>query len=74
MLGCGPGWNPAETVILERDSESTIAFNEGSRGSYLGYLTLRFSPDVTSNGELRLIAYHWYNEIPNRLPLRRPHR
>ncbi|XP_028969124.1 F-box only protein 11 [Galendromus occidentalis] len=49
MLGCGPGWNPADKVILERDSESTITFVEGSRGSYLGYLTLRFSPDVTSS-------------------------
>lgn len=50
MLGCGPGWNPAETVVLERDTESTITFVEGSRGSYLGYVTLRFAPEVCSNG------------------------
>ncbi|XP_022668659.1 F-box only protein 11-like isoform X2 [Varroa destructor] len=49
MLGCGPGWNPAETVVLERDTESTITFVEGSRGSYLGYVTLRFAPEVCSN-------------------------
>lgn len=49
MLGCGPGWNPAETVVLERDTESTITFVEGSRGAYLGYVTLRFTPDVTSS-------------------------
>lgn len=51
LLGCGPGWNPAQTVVLERDTESTITFVEGSRGSYLGYVTLRFVPEVCSSGK-----------------------
>ncbi|GBN81536.1 F-box only protein 11, partial [Araneus ventricosus] len=48
MIGAAPG-NVAENVILERDTESTITFVEGAKESYLGYLTLKFTPDVSSS-------------------------
>lgn len=38
----------AESVILERESESTVMFVEGAKNAYAGHLTLKFSPDVTS--------------------------
>ena len=40
--------NVAENVILERESETTITFADGARTAYLGYMTVKFSPDVTS--------------------------
>lgn len=48
LIGAAPG-NVAEHVVLERDTESTITFVEGARGAYLGYLTLKFTPDITSS-------------------------
>lgn len=42
-----PG-NIADHVIIERQSESTIMFGEGAREAYLGYVTLKFSPDIAS--------------------------
>ena len=45
--GAAPG-NVAESVILERESESTIMFVEGAKQAYAGHLTLKFTPDVTS--------------------------
>lgn len=45
--GAAPG-NVAESVILERESESTVMFVEGAKNAYAGHLTLKFSPDVTS--------------------------
>ncbi|XP_015784789.1 F-box only protein 11-like [Tetranychus urticae] len=47
MIGAAPG-NVAENVILEKNSDSTITFIEGSRRAYLGYVTLKFTPDTTS--------------------------
>lgn len=47
ILGAAPG-NVAESVILERESESTMMFVEGAKNAYAGHLTLKFSPDVTS--------------------------
>jgi len=47
LIGAAPG-NVAENVILERDTESTITFSEGAKQAYVGYVTLKFSPDVTS--------------------------
>lgn len=47
FLGAAPG-NVAESVILERESESTVMFVEGAKNAYAGHLTLKFSPDVTS--------------------------
>lgn len=47
LLGAAPG-NVAESVILERESESTMMFVEGAKAAYAGHLTLKFSPDVTS--------------------------
>ena len=43
-----PG-NVAEHVVIERSSESTIVFAEGARNAYLGYVALKFSPDITSS-------------------------
>lgn len=36
-------------VVLERDCESTVVFVEGAREAYLGYVTIKFSPDITSS-------------------------
>lgn len=47
LIGAAPG-NVAESVILERESESTVMFVEGAKQAYAGHLTLKFSPDVTS--------------------------
>lgn len=47
IAGAAPG-NVAESVILERESESTVMFVEGAKNAYAGHLTLKFSPDVTS--------------------------
>lgn len=47
LIGAAPG-NVAESVILERESESTMMFVEGAKRAYAGHLTLKFTPDVTS--------------------------
>ncbi|XP_037956845.1 F-box only protein 11-like isoform X1 [Teleopsis dalmanni] len=47
LIGAAPG-NVAESVILEREAGSTVMFVEGAKYAYVGYLTLKFSPDVTS--------------------------
>jgi len=47
LIGAAPG-NVAESVILERESESTVMFVEGAKQAYAGHLTLKFCPDVTS--------------------------
>lgn len=48
MIGAAPG-NVADNVILERESESTITFVEGAKEAYLGYVSLKFTPDITSS-------------------------
>lgn len=45
MIGAAPG-NVAENVILEKETGSTITFVDGAKQAYLGYVTLKFSPDV----------------------------
>lgn len=52
LAGASSG-NVAENVILERESETTITFADGARTAYLGYMTVKFSPDVTS-----AVAHH----------------
>lgn len=47
LIGAAPG-NVAESVILDRDTESTMVFGEGARRAYAGHLTLKFTPEVTS--------------------------
>lgn len=47
-IGAAPGSNVAENVILERESSSTAMFVEGANQAYLGFMTLKFSPDNTS--------------------------
>lgn len=47
LAGAGPG-NVAESVVLERESESTVMFVEGAKNAYAGYMTLKFSPEATS--------------------------
>ncbi|KAH1014707.1 hypothetical protein HUJ05_012549 [Dendroctonus ponderosae] len=47
LIGAGPG-NVAESVVLERESESTVMFVEGAKNAYAGYMTLKFSPEATS--------------------------
>ncbi|RWS26648.1 F-box only protein 11-like protein [Leptotrombidium deliense] len=48
LIGAASG-NVAESVILDKEMESTITFVEGAKRAYLGYVTLKFSPDVTSS-------------------------
>jgi F-box protein 11 len=45
IIGAGRG-NIAENVVFETDRDSTVVFVEGSASSYLGYVTLKFSPDL----------------------------
>ena len=47
LIGAAGG-NVAESIVLERESESTVMFVEGAKHAYVGYMTLKFSPDVTS--------------------------
>lgn len=47
LIGAAPG-NVAESIVLERESESTVMFVEGAKHAYVGHMTLKFSPDVTS--------------------------
>ncbi|CAH0400562.1 unnamed protein product [Chilo suppressalis] len=47
LIGCAPG-NVAESVVLEREAESTLTFAEGANRAYAGHMTLKFSPDATS--------------------------
>ncbi|XP_021345462.1 F-box only protein 11-like [Mizuhopecten yessoensis] len=47
IIGAAPG-NVIDHVVIERESESTVMFVEGAKEAYLGYVTLRFSPDITS--------------------------
>lgn len=47
LIGAASG-NVAESIILERESESTVMFVEGAKHAYVGHMTLKFSPDVTS--------------------------
>lgn len=47
LIGAAPG-NVAESVILEREAESTMMFVEGAKRAYTGHLTLKFTPDVAS--------------------------
>lgn len=47
LIGAASG-NVAESIILERESESTVMFVEGAKNAYIGHMTLKFSPDITS--------------------------
>lgn len=47
LIGAAPG-NVAESIVLERESESTVVFAEGAKHAYIGHMTLKFSPDVAS--------------------------
>lgn len=47
LIGAAPG-NVAESIVLERESESTVMFVEGAKNAYIGHMTLKFSPDSTS--------------------------
>lgn len=47
LIGAAPGV-VADAVILERETESTVMFVEGAKNAYLGHVTLKFTPNVTS--------------------------
>lgn len=47
LIGAAQG-NVAESIVLERESESTVMFVEGAKNAYIGHMTLKFSPDITS--------------------------
>ena len=48
LIGASSG-NVAENVIIERENESSVMFMEGAKSAYLGYVTIKFSPDITSS-------------------------
>ncbi|XP_041353360.1 F-box only protein 11-like [Gigantopelta aegis] len=48
IIGAAPG-KVIDHVFIERESESTVMFVEGARKAYLGYISLRFMPDITSS-------------------------
>ncbi|CAH1792557.1 unnamed protein product [Owenia fusiformis] len=48
LIGAAPG-SVVDHVFIERQSESTIMFVEGAREAYLGYVTLKFTPDHGSS-------------------------
>ncbi|XP_046741185.1 F-box only protein 11 isoform X1 [Diprion similis] len=50
LIGAAAG-NVAESVILERDTESTVTFVEGAKRAYAGHLTIKFTPDATSTAQ-----------------------
>lgn len=35
--------------MIEKQNETTVIFTEGANQAYLGYVTVRFSPDPASN-------------------------
>jgi F-box protein 11 len=35
-------------IRAERESESTVMFVEGAKNAYIGHMTIKFSPDITS--------------------------
>jgi hypothetical protein len=41
--------NVAQNVVIEKQNETTVIFTEGANEAYLGYVTVRFSPDPASN-------------------------
>ena len=47
LIGAASG-SVSDAVILERDTESTVLFVEGAKQAYIGHVTIKFSPDVTS--------------------------
>lgn len=46
MIGAAFG-NIAEAVVLQKNTNSTISFGDGTK-AYVGYMTLRFSPEAAS--------------------------
>jgi F-box protein 11 len=48
IIGAAPG-NVADNVILETDRESTVVFVEGAQTAYIGFVTLKFSPDIVAS-------------------------
>ncbi|KAL3874906.1 hypothetical protein ACJMK2_037858 [Sinanodonta woodiana] len=48
IIGAAPG-TVYDHVLIERESGSTVVFVEGAKDAYLGYMTLKFSPDITSS-------------------------
>lgn len=49
IIGSAPGADVMDRVVIERESESTVMFVEGARNAYFGYITIKFSPDITSS-------------------------
>ncbi|XP_078001279.1 F-box only protein 11-like isoform X2 [Glandiceps talaboti] len=47
IIGAAFGNNP-DSVIIENNKESTFVFMENSEDAYLGFLSIRFTPDANS--------------------------
>ncbi|XP_029642703.1 F-box only protein 11-like [Octopus sinensis] len=48
VVGAAPG-NVIDHVIIEREAKSTVVFSEGAKEAYIGYITIKFSPDSSSS-------------------------
>ncbi|WAR19120.1 FBX11-like protein [Mya arenaria] len=48
VIGAAQG-NVMDQVIIERESESTIVFVDNCKDAYLGYVTLKFTPDIATS-------------------------
>ncbi len=44
ILAAGPR-SIAEQVVIERTKDTAVLITEGAHNSYMGYVTVRFSPD-----------------------------
>lgn len=52
IIGAAPGV-VADAVIIEKETDSTVCFCEGSKNSYLGHVTVKFTPSSSST-----VAHH----------------
>lgn len=62
MIGAASG-NIANNVIIEKESETTVSFIEGAKRAFLGYVTLKFSPNEVSSGSSHLHSKHYCLEV-----------
>jgi len=49
IIGAAGGKLVADRVVLETDRETVVMFVEGAQQAYLGYVTLKFSPDSAAS-------------------------
>lgn len=48
IIGAAGGFNIAEQIVIERQNESVCVCYEGAKDTYVGYVTLKYSPSSAS--------------------------